>query len=288
MRVFVAIAVVVALVMVGVGFIASRGSSGEPNPVNTAAESTPPSTQGSNTENQAGGDAAQHNNPNPDQSADAFDDERCVRGDLSANSTVSGKTIVIDPGHGGEDLGTVNTAFDITESELVLPISEKLRDLLLGDGAVVCLTRIDDTYIGLAERAYFANEMDGDAFISMHLNSLPDPGENYTMTMWGNEAKDRYLAERILESLRFGMAEPDYFAGESNPIHQEVYLIEGLDSYMLKTAEMPAVLVEASFLSNNWEARAFVSGIEDGTHWREHQIADLVHLGILDYFETFR
>jgi N-acetylmuramoyl-L-alanine amidase len=213
--------------------------------------------------------------------------DQCFDGADGQQTVLAGSTVIVDPGHGGEDLGTVNMQVDLTESELVLTISHLLRQRLTESGADVCMTRVDDSYVTLRDRAAFANSNDGDVFLSIHLNSLPDSSENYAMTMWGNEAKDRFLAEHIVEILRTELASPATYQGKPNPMNPAVFVVEDLDSTMLKTAEMPAVLVEASFLSSDWEAQVFLSGIEDGSRWREHQIADAIHLGLQNYFASF-
>jgi N-acetylmuramoyl-L-alanine amidase len=222
-----------------------------------------------------------------DGAVSEFPGDQCFDGTATEQFAMSGSTIIVDPGHGGEDLGTVNMQFGLSESELVISISHFLRQRLTESGADVCMTRVDDSYVRLRDRAAFANSNDGDVFVSIHLNSLPDSDENYTMTIWGNEAKDRYLAEHIIEVLRTRMATPDNHHGAPNPMNPSIYVVDDLDSTMLKTAEMPAVLVEASFLSNSWEAQVFLDGIEDGTRWREHQIADAIHLGLENYFASF-
>ncbi len=285
MRLFVTISVGLALIMIGYGVMASRGGddagsggsdaeqAGIVNMAVDQPDAVPTMPIGS-------GESAAADSTD-------FDGEYCVEGDPNADTSLAGKMIIVDPGHGGEDLGTVNTQFDLTESELVLPISRKLRDRLVSSGADVCLTRVDDTYTGLGARSEFANEHDGDAFVSIHLNSLPDPDTNYTMTIWGNEAKDRFLADTLIKPLREGMAEPEQLNGEPNPMSPDLYWVDQLDSNMLKSAQMPAVIVEGSFLSATWEARAFLDGREDGTHWREQQIADLVHEGLNDFFDAF-
>jgi N-acetylmuramoyl-L-alanine amidase len=232
-------------------------------------------------------ESAAGQNPEPAVTRQFEDDPHCMSGDQSVETPLVGTTIIIDPGHGGEDLGTVNMAFELHESDIVLTISELLRDGLTASGANVCLTRVDDVYIELLERAEFANDRNGDAFVSVHLNSLPDPNESYTMTMWGNEAKDRFLAEKLLDSLVAELVEPATFNGEPNPMGSDSVWLDHLDSNMLRNAEMPAVLVEGTFLSATWEAQAFQSGIADGTHWREHQIASAIHEGLISYFAVF-
>jgi N-acetylmuramoyl-L-alanine amidase len=288
MRVFVALAVVVAVTMVGYGLLASGGSDSDMESSSHAVG------EADDADDIALMSILSHEDHEDDseisvsgRSAQDLDGDRCFSGDSIGESVLSGRLIIVDPGHGGEDLGTVNTEFGLHESDFVLSISERLRDRLIASGADVCMTRITDTYITLRDRAAFANEHGGDVFVSMHLNSLPDPSHNYTMTMWGNEAKDRFLAETLVEVLAEEMASPRQLNGDPNPMDSEVYRIDSLDSTMLKNSQMPAVLVEASFLSNTWEAKAFVDGIENGTHWRERQIAAAVHTGLEEFFESF-
>lgn len=285
MRIFVGISMVVALAMISVG-LASSGNSGagvvvtEPTvtPVGDVAidevTPVPTSAASANTESERDQERARRD----------LDEDRCYYGDVSAESPVAGHLIIVDPGHGDNDLGTINSSFELHESDLVLNISRLLRNRLMRNGADVCMTRTQDVYLDLAERAAFANEQRGDAFVSVHLNSLPDSSNSYAMTMWGDEAKDLELAEVMLESLRYEMALPEWSYGEPNPMDPEEYRLDFLDSAMLRSAEMPAVLAEATFLSATWEAEAFRDGINDGTRWREHQAADALYAGLEEYF----
>ena len=211
-------------------------------------------------------------------------DERCARGEEGVASSLAGRTVILDPGHGGDDLGTVNLEFGLFESELTLSIAERLRDRLVAAGATVCLTRLEDINVPLQERAAFANEQGGDVFVSIHLNRYEIPQTDYTMTMWGEEAKDRRLAEVLLEELAAELSTPASYAGAPNPVRQETARHEPLDSSLLRLPQMPAVLVEAIFLSNPWEARAFAEGQADGTRWREEQIARAIEAGLTRYF----
>lgn len=211
-------------------------------------------------------------------------DVRCARGDEGVESPLAGRTVILDPGHGGDDLGTVNLEFGLFESEITLSIAERLRDHLVAAGATVCLTRIEDINVPLRERARFANEQGGDVFVSIHLNRYEDPQTDYTMTMWGEEAKDLRLAEVLIEELAAELSTPESYAGALNPISRETARHEPLDSSLLRLPQMPAVLVEAVFLSNPWEARAFAEGQQDGTRWREEQIARAIEAGLRRYF----
>jgi N-acetylmuramoyl-L-alanine amidase len=289
MRTFFGIGVFAAFLMIAYGVLLSDDSQTDSDanfsdnavPGSDSTEQTPVPTMQI--------ELGQHElDTNPaDGAVSEFPGDQCFDGVAGQQFAMAGSTIIVDPGHGGEDLGTVNMQFGLSESELVLSISHMLRQRLTDSGADVCMTRVDDSYVTLRDRAAFANSNDGDIFVSIHLNSLPDADENYTMTMWGNEAKDRYLAEQVVEVLRVEMARPDNHHGNPNPMNPSVFVVDDLNSTMLKTADMPAVLVEASFLSNSWEAQVFLDGIEDGSRWREHQIADAVHLGLENYFASF-
>lgn len=211
-------------------------------------------------------------------------DERCVRGAPGVDSPLAGRTVVLDPGHGGEDLGTVNLEFGLFESELTLSIAELLRDRLVAAGATVCLTRLMDVEVSLQDRARFANEQDADVFVSIHLNRFDDPSVDHTMTMWGEETKDLRLAELLLEALAEELSTPASYGGSLNPLSAATARHEPLESSLVLLPEMPAVLVEAVFLSSTWEARAFVDGQADGTRWREEQIARAIETGLRRYF----
>jgi len=80
------------------------------------------------------------------------------------------KTIVIDPGHGGKDPGTVGTT-KLYEKDVVLSIARKLRDKLVARGGYeVLLTRESDETISLSDRVDFASVNSADLFISIHIN----------------------------------------------------------------------------------------------------------------------
>ena len=81
--------------------------------------------------------------------------------------------VVIDPGHGGHDQGTVGPR-GYTEKELVLDVSQRLGKLIEEQmGSEVIYTRADDTFIPLEGRTQLANEKKADLFISIHANSSP-------------------------------------------------------------------------------------------------------------------
>lgn len=97
---------------------------------------------------------------------------------LSANqSPLSGRRIVLDPGHGGsEDPGTTGPT-GLSEKDLTLPMAFLVRDELTRRGATVTLTRERDGYVDLADRTGLVKKLEPDFALSLHYNALPDAGD---------------------------------------------------------------------------------------------------------------
>jgi N-acetylmuramoyl-L-alanine amidase len=85
--------------------------------------------------------------------------------------------VVIDPGHGGENFGSVGPS-GYTEKEFNLEVSRELKETLELNGVEVILTRNDDTFVDLETRTEVANSVGADLFISMHANGYGDAEAN--------------------------------------------------------------------------------------------------------------
>lgn len=96
-------------------------------------------------------------------------------------------TIVIDPGHGGEDVGALNSDV-IFEKDFNLNTSLGLKDALEKAGAKVIMTRESDQWVDLAERSAISNQTDADIFLSIHYDASSDPSWNGTTTYYFHEA----------------------------------------------------------------------------------------------------
>jgi N-acetylmuramoyl-L-alanine amidase len=197
------------------------------------------------------------------------------------------RRVVIDPGHGGHDSGAVGKAGTM-EKEVALAISKKVADGLREKGLEVVLTRDDDTFIRLEDRAKLANEAHGDLFISVHCNSAATHKlrgiETYTL----NTSADRYSirlaarenasSEKGISDLQFILADLATKANteESSRLANAVQrsLVGGLSKqydgikdlghkealfYVLLGAKMPAILVETSFLSHAEDEKRLAS-----------------------------
>ena len=84
--------------------------------------------------------------------------------------------VVIDAGHGGTDPGAISVSREVSEKQLTLALAYELRDVLIERGRVrVAMTRDDDRYLSLDDRAAVARRLDAGLFVSLHMDSAPNP-----------------------------------------------------------------------------------------------------------------
>lgn len=158
-------------------------------------------------------------------------------------------TIVIDPGHGGHDPGTIgiNNCF---EKDINLQISKKLSKKLKFKGHKVILTRNTDEYIDNNERANLANRKRAKIFISVHCNAMEDNSDtNGVQVLYYpngeiniKDSDNQLLAQIILDNV----------LGNTGAVNKGI--VERKDLIVLNQTKMPAIIVEAGFLSNLNEA----------------------------------
>ena len=104
------------------------------------------------------------------------------------------KKIVLDPGHGGKDAGAIS-AKKLFEKDVVLKISKYTKQILEKHGFDVYMTRYDDRYITLDERASFAKKIKADLFLSIHANSASPSAngvETFITTVSGYHSSNHY------------------------------------------------------------------------------------------------
>jgi N-acetylmuramoyl-L-alanine amidase len=92
---------------------------------------------------------------------------------------LDGLSICLDPGHGGSESGAIGCG-GMTEADINLGISLKLRDLLEREGAHVIMTRTTNAEVSLAKRVEIANQNNVDILLSVHNNALPDGRDPWT------------------------------------------------------------------------------------------------------------
>ena len=228
-----------------------------------------------------------------------------TREDLQLRARVPKMRIVVDAGHGGLDLGTVGRG-GLLEKDVVLEIAQRLGKLLESHlGADVILTRKDDNYIPLDERAGMANQSQADLFVSVHANYSDLPSARGVETYYTNffsapNAKDKdfetrdpdhgksasaavlspaELHEKIEESRRLAASVQRSLYGTlsvQNPGLRDRGVKEASYVVLTETA-MPGILAEVSFVSSPTDEQKLRS---DG--YRE-QIAEALYKGIARY-----
>ena len=96
---------------------------------------------------------------------------------IYAAPTAAGRPIVVlDAGHGGTDPGATSVSGQVEEKDLTLALARELRDALVQRGRVrIAMTRDDDRYLTLDQRAAVAQRLGASIFVSLHMDSAPNP-----------------------------------------------------------------------------------------------------------------
>jgi N-acetylmuramoyl-L-alanine amidase len=197
----------------------------------------------------------------------------------------SGKTIVLDPGHGGNDWGAryvdPATKIDIKEKDQVLDVAKRLRALLVADGADVVMTREGDRELSNTQRADIANSVPGaNVLISIHMNGSTNPATDYTTTLFGNWRKDKALAYAVFGDPKatslYGLVSLRAARGTGNIASRSPY---SYASGVLIKSNMPATIAETVFITNPDEARL----LSDGSGARQQEIAEKLRQGVRKY-----
>jgi len=194
------------------------------------------------------------------------------------------KTIVLDPGHGGKDPGAIGRRGHLKEKDVTLRLARKIKDVLEASGVRVIMTRDSDVFIPLPKRADIANKSGADLFVSVHINAsrsrlmrgfecyhlsnatddnarVLEAFEDSSLRMGeGAEAEhssqlDKALWDMALTENRLESAELASYVCDS--VDQSFTIsnkgIKSARFYVLKHTHIPAVLLEAGYISNRYE-----------------------------------
>jgi N-acetylmuramoyl-L-alanine amidase len=184
--------------------------------------------------------------------------------------------IVIDPGHGGHDTGTIGPN-GLEEKDLVLEVGHRLGKLLEARlGAEVVYTRKDDTFVPLETRTAIANQQRADLFVSIHANSSDDAAARGVETYYLNftsspEALDVAARENAV-------SEKSIY--ELQDLVKKIALKEKIEEspfIVLIGANMPSILAEISFVSNPTDEHRL-----ETSEYRQ-RIAESLYRGIAKY-----
>jgi len=214
--------------------------------------------------------------------------------------------IVIDPGHGGHDTGTIGPN-GLEEKDLVLEVGRRLGKLLETRlGAEVVYTRTDDTFIPLETRTAIANQARADLFVSIHANSSHDSAARGVETYYLNftsspealevAARENAVSEKSIYelqdlvkkiALKEKIEESREFAGDVQAsLHSGLAVkspairdrgVKKAPFIVLIGANMPSILAEISFVSNPTDEHRLAT-----SEYRE-RIAESLYRGIAKY-----
>jgi N-acetylmuramoyl-L-alanine amidase len=186
--------------------------------------------------------------------------------------------VVIDAGHGGRDPGARSVSGEIAEKELTLALARELRDDLVKRGRVrVAMTRDDDRYLTLDDRAAIARRLDAAMFVSLHVDSAPNPlargASVYSLSDVASDAEAAHLAAAEngagmagekrgpVEAMLSDLVMRSQMSASADLASRLVNKSAGRFDlrpdphrfaafYVLRSAGTPAVLFEAGYLSN--------------------------------------
>ena len=194
---------------------------------------------------------------------------------------ISGKTIIIDAGHGSPDGGAVGNS-GVLEKDLNLSVAKILQKFFESNGTQVLLTRSDDNGIyesggsiknkkvsDIKNREEFIKNSDAQIFISIHMNKFTDSKYSGPQVFYSkNNEMSEVLANCIQKSMIAAL----------NPKSKREVKSADSSIYLLSHTDIPAVLIECGFLSNAEEEKM----LQDEKYQR--QLAWSVYCGIIDYF----
>ncbi|MDR7866709.1 MAG: N-acetylmuramoyl-L-alanine amidase [Sporomusaceae bacterium] len=186
--------------------------------------------------------------------------------------SLTGKTVVLDPGHGGNQAGAFHHG--VREADVNLAIGLELKARLTAAGATVVMTRATDDLSAspgitpvaeLQARVDIARNAAADIFVSLHANAHPTKPETAGAITFYAPGRPNDLAATVLEALVL----------ETGAVNKGV---RPANFYVLRTSDIPAVLVEVGFLTNRDEAARLADSVY------QQEIAAGICKGIMRYF----
>jgi len=196
-------------------------------------------------------------------------------------------TVVLDPGHGGDDSGSV--VGSILEKDLTLDVAQRVDQLLRAKGIPTLMTRSDDRFVSLGRRAWLANRVRNSIFVSIHFNEGERPVASGVETYYAN--RQSLPLPRLISWIPFlsPQASSDSPNIESQSLAGFIQRslvaqtqavdrgAKGRQFFVIAHVTYPAVLVEGGFLSSKEEMGKLASA-----DYRE-QLAAAITGGILHY-----
>lgn len=156
------------------------------------------------------------------------------------------KHIVLDPGHGGKDSGTCSEKNSYEEKERALKTTKIVKSYLEDLGYKITMTRTSDVFVALPKRAEIANHLNAELFVSIHYNHAENPDVDGVEVFYYKDEKNPFsprilasknLAEKVLTRII------KHTGAHSRGVKKANFAV-------VRETKMPAILIEAGFLSN--------------------------------------
>lgn len=173
--------------------------------------------------------------------------------------------IVIDAGHGGDDVGAVEKG--IYEKNIDLEICLKLKELLDRENVIVYYTRLDDSFPSVEERADFVNEIMPDLFISIHSNWYKNSGISGSSVLYNIKDEGQF------NSLWLSNIMCEELSGNCGTVNKGA--VGGNDIHIVRSSKVPVALIEVGFMSNEGDFNLLTSN--EG----QFKIAEGIYNGII-------
>jgi N-acetylmuramoyl-L-alanine amidase len=197
--------------------------------------------------------------------------------------------VVIDPGHGGQDSGTMKSG--LVEKELALDVAHRVERNLQDRGLVAVMTRADDSYVSLQDRATIANSQPESVFVSIHFDEAGRAAATGIETYYA--AHPISFPDRVASWLPFlqrTSSEPPNVESQSLAAFIQESAVARTQAmnrgtrpqqfFVIANVHNPAVLVEGGFLTNKEDAIRLTNA-----EYREQMAAGIAE-GILQYRDT--
>ncbi|MBE6403226.1 MAG: N-acetylmuramoyl-L-alanine amidase [Lentisphaerae bacterium] len=221
-------------------------------------------------------------------SADFFNHVQVLLNVRSLNP-VGVKTILIDPGHGGNDRGAAGMSY--TEKALTLQVAKRLHRILSKMGYRVLMTRVNDRKIELSDRARASNSIKADLFISIHMNAATNRAvhgiETFSLTAPGSPSSgskavqyNKYPGNNAVNNSMFlAWNVQNILVRSTRAVDRGV---KHARFVVLRETRCPSILVECGFISNRNEERNL------GLAMYQEKLAQSIALGIYQYHRSLR
>lgn len=218
----------------------------------------------------------------------APDEQPSVDNRISAALDPALPTVVIDPGHGGRDDGAKGNG--LVEKEVTLDLALRVERLLKTFGFKTMLTRRDDTYLTLPERTAMGNQVENSYFLSLHFNNSKYSTATGVETYYATEKVAPEGAWTWVGYFGKPAASTGADNGETLAGYVQTALINRTESgnrgikarelYVVRHTRAPAILIEAGFLSNPFDARLLAA-----SEYRDRLAAAIVE-GVIQFHKT--